>query len=245
MTRQLSLALVASILCLSGTAAWGQTPTLPNFAGAYVGVLVGLGGQRVEVDNETLGTEFHDRDTSFTVGGYGGYNWRCDILVFGVETDLNYLGTSPTALDIEIGPTGLNETTSLNSRFEWFGTLRGRVGGLVNENWLLYGTAGLAYARFNHTLADNCVGCGNSLLNLGQFLQSNGATKYGYTVGGGAEYLDDDQWMLRAEALYVDVGSAEHSYFIVAPAGTASAATKWHDEFWVARLGLGFAFGGP
>ncbi len=119
------------------------------------------------------------------------------------------MDTSPTALDIEPpGPTGLVETTSLESSIQWFGTLRGRAGYVVHDNLLLYATGGLAYAKVNHTLSDDCVGCGTPPgLNFGPFSQSNKHTKVGWTVGGGAELLHDSNWLLRAEALYVDLGS--------------------------------------
>ena len=47
--------------------------------------------------------------------------------LFGIETDFNFLNTSPTAHDIETFPVG-TETTSLESSIDWFGTLRGRLG---------------------------------------------------------------------------------------------------------------------
>ncbi len=113
----------------------------------------------------------------------------------------------------------------------------------MDRNWLLYATAGLAYAQLDHTLADNCVGCGNSTFNLGPFQQTNTDTKTGWTVGGGTEYLYDPHWLLRAEALYVDLGSATHTYVVTTPAATGSSVAKWDDQFWVARLGLSYAFG--
>jgi outer membrane immunogenic protein len=242
MRRQLSLVLLSSVSSLLATNAWAVDGVLPNFAGAYVGAAVGVGGQRVHIDNQTLGTEFRDRETGATAGGFTGYNWFCSGFVFGVETGFNWLNTSPTAYDIEIGPTALTETTGLKSRLDWFGTLRGRAGSVVQENWLLYFTGGLAYAQVDHTLSDNCVGCGNSPLNLGPFQQTNTDTKAGWTVGGGTEYLYDTHWLLRAEALYVDLGSQTHTYVVTAPAGTGTAIAKWHDQFWVARLGLSYAF---
>jgi outer membrane immunogenic protein len=125
----------------------------------------------------------------------------------------------------------------------WFGTLRARAGIVVHQDWLLYATGGLAYAQIEHTLSDDCVGCGNSPFNLGQFTQSNRDMKTGWTVGGGMEFLHGPHWRLRAEALYFDLGSDTHTYVVVAPAGTATAVAKWNDQFWVVRLGLSYAFG--
>lgn len=243
MTRPLSL--VLSALALVATNAWADGMAVPNFAGAYIGAAAGIDGQRVHINNESTDTQFRDRDTAVTFGGYAGYNLSSDYFVFGVEADFNYLHTSPTAFDIATGPTGLVETGGMQSSIDWFGTLRARAGVVVHQDWLLYATGGLAYAQVDHTFSDDCVGCGNSPLNLGQFTQTDGGWKTGWTLGGGAEFLHDSHWLLRAEALYVDLGSTSHTYEVVTPLGTGTAITKWDDQFWVARLGLAYAFGAP
>ncbi len=243
MRRQLFFVLFVFVLSLLRTNAWADDLVLPNFAGAYLGGAIGVGGHHVNVDNQTLGTSFDDRATGFTIGGYTGYNWICHGFLFGMETDFNWLNTSPTAFDIETGPTALNETTALKSRLDWFGTLRGRAGGLVFDNWLLYATGGLAYGQLRHKLTDNCVGCGNTTFNLGAFQQANTDTKAGWTAGGGTEYLYGSHWLLRAEALYIDLGSATHTYVVTTPIATGRSVAQWDDQFWVARLGLSYAFG--
>jgi outer membrane immunogenic protein len=223
------------------------------FAGAYVGLAAGYAQQRVEVTNEqpgapAFGQTFSDNEGGFTFGGYAGYNWqRCGHrFVFGIETDFNYLNTSPTAFDIETFAGGLTETTSLESSIDWFGTLRGRLGFVVHDHVLLYATGGLAYGRADHTLGDDCPGCSGTPPIAGfAFSQSNDVTKAGWTVGGGGEFVHDDRWFLRAEALYVDLGSETHFYAVNIPGltGPVTSAAKWDDQFWVARLGVAYKFG--
>ena len=78
------------------------------------------------------------------------------------------------------------------------------------------------------------------------FAQSNKDTKVGWTAGGGVEFLHDTHWLLRAEALFVDLGSETHSYHSRRTAATLRDATaKWDDQFWVARVGLAYKFGDP
>jgi outer membrane immunogenic protein len=261
MLRQLSLVFFTLILSLFGTSAWADgmvqhaapAPCCEApFAGAYFGAALGYGQQRGQITNETVGAPssgvtFNNNDGGVTVGGYAGYNWQrcCSPLVFGVETDFNYLNTSPTAFDVETGPGG-TDTTSLNSRMDWFGTLRGRAGFVVHDNWLFYGTGGLAYGEVEHTLGDTCIGCSlTPPVNLGNFEQSNKDTKVGWTGGGGVEFLHDTHWLVRAEALFVDLGSETHSYFVSTSAGSGTAIAKWDDQFWVARVGLAYKFGEP
>ena len=263
-TRQLWLVAWTSVLSLLGTNAWADGMVQHSapaacceapFAGAYIGVALGYGQQRGEITNESVGapTEgvtFKDTEGGFTFGGYAGYNWQrcCSPFVFGVETDFNYLNTSPTGFDIETGPTGLVETVSLQSRMDWFGTLRARAGFVVHDNWLVYATGGVAYASVDHKFNDDCVLCSQfpTPLPSGTFGQSNKDTKAGWTVGGGTEFLHDSHWRLRAEALFIDLGSETHSYVIPVVGGTvptATAVAKWDDQFWVARVGLTYAFG--
>jgi outer membrane immunogenic protein len=48
-----------------------------------------------------------------------------------------------------------------------------------------------------------------------------------------------DRWLLRAEALYVDLGDKTRDY----SAGCCAGTTTWDDKFWVGRLGLSYKFG--
>jgi outer membrane immunogenic protein len=245
MKRQRSRALLAMAFGLTATHAWADGTNWP-FSGAYVGVAAGYAQHRVEVTNldpgaPAFGSTFKDTEGAFTFGGYLGYNWQfCSYLLFGIEADFNYLNSSPTAHDIEVFAAGI-ETTSLESSIDWFGTLRGRLGYVVQDYLLIYGTGGLAYGKADHTLSDNCPACVGGFTGF-PVSQSNDVTKAGWTVGGGAEYLYDTHWFLRAEALFVDLGSHDQSYRFVLPVGTATTTAKWDDQFWVARLGVSYKF---
>ena len=269
MTRKLSLTVIA--LGFFGTAAWADGMVQPaaapcceaSFAGAYIGAAVGYARQENEVtflSQIAPGLKFSDTDSSFTFGGYVGYNWQrcCSPFVFGIETDFNWQDASPTAFDREPpGGGGFPETTSLESTINWFGTLRGRAGYVVHDHLLLYATGGLAYANVDHKFSDDCVGCGNPAPpvgpavgpgDFGPYAQSNDKTKVGWTIGGGAELLHDTHWVLRAEALYVDLGSETHTYTVQAaptsPYAGLSAITRaeWDDQFWIGRIGVAYKF---
>ena len=247
MTRYLALASMAAILSLLGTNASAQQGTLPDFSGPYLGAAIGFASHHVDINNPIAG-EFKDTDTGFTGGGYLGYNWFLNCFLFGIETDFNGANTSPTGVDVEVGgagTTGLTETTNYNSKLNWFGTLRGRIGTVLLDNWLVYATGGLAYANVDHTLTDNCVGCGNSIFNLGPFSQSNSRTKTGWTAGAGTEYFFAPHWLLRAEGLYVDLGSETRTYVDVTPAATGTLVAKYNDQFWVGRFGVTYQFDMP
>ena len=246
MTRGLTLAFLGSIVSLLATpvATPASAQGYPYFTGPYIGAAVGFGSHHNDVTNQA-GVEVKDTDTGATIGGYAGYNWLMTCFLLGLETDFNWLNTSPTGFDVEVGPTGLTETAALNSDMRWYGTTRIRLGYLLQENWLLYVTGGIAYAKINHSLNDDCVGCGNSAFNLGTFSQSNSDTKTGGTIGGGTEFFFGPHWGVRAEALFVDLGSSTHTYIITTPLATGTSTSKFEDDFWVGRIGLTYAFGGP
>ncbi len=248
MKRQRSLILLTTGLCLLGTNALADK--LPNFTGAYLGVAVGYGQQRVEVTDlnpaaPASGQTFKDSEGSVTFGGYTGYNWQyCAFLLFGIETDFNFLNSSPTARDIEVFPVGTDVTT-LESNMDWFGTLRGRVGYVVNDFLLLYGTGGLAYGKVDHKFNEGCVSCQAGVV-FGPIGISHSATKVGWTAGGGAEYIAIPHWLVRAEALYVDLGSSTYDDTLFPPGGgSARVIARWDDQFWIARLGLAYEFNAP
>lgn len=236
----------AVALGLLSTNAWADPPyPVEPFTGGYIGGALGYGQQHVEVLNTepgapAFGQTFKDSEGGVTVGAYAGYNWQCGKLLFGVETDINYLSSSPTALDIEVFPVG-TEITSLESSVDWFGTLRGRFGFVVQRQLLLYATGGLAYGRLTHKLTDDCPACSGNITGF-PVSQSNSTTTTGWTLGGGAELLQGANWVVRAEALYVDFGSKSHSYFFVIPPGQATGSAKWDDSFWTARVGASYRF---
>ena len=98
----------------------------------------------------------------FVGGGQLGWNWQTSNWVWGIETDLQATGQKgdhsgsvlvpglaiPGAAPLPAQTLFLAGQPQLN----WFGTLRGRVGILPTDRWLLYVTGGLAYGdlEFEH-----------------------------------------------------------------------------------------------
>jgi len=234
----LALGLAATAALADGVPTAGRVATYSgcgygSFAGAYIGAALGYGRQHGKFTNQAPvvgGNSLSNDDGSATFGGYGGYNWQCGRAVLGVEADFNYLNTEPTAYD---------DTVTVQSNIDWFGTVRARAGIAIHDSVLLYATGGLAYANVDHTFSDTA---GPS----GPFSQSNSKTQSGWTIGGGAEFLHDSNWTLRAEALWVDLGDKTVNYSIPGggcPSGICQAQVNYDDDFWVARIGLSYKFG--
>jgi outer membrane immunogenic protein len=195
------------------------------FSGAYVGGHLGFGGLQSEVRGQGA-SSINENDRGFTIGGHSGYNVQCGRVLFGIESDFNWLDADN---GFDCGGCGQSSKSELN----WFGTLRGRLGLVHNDSFLVFATAGLAYANLDHSFSDPGV----------PFSKSDGDTEFGWTAGGGIEFMRDSNWSLRADALYVDLGSENHNYSADCGEFVCSTSAKWDDTFWVTRIGLTYHFG--
>jgi outer membrane immunogenic protein len=160
--------------------------------------------------------------TGFIGGGQAGYNWQTGAFVLGVETD--FQGTTLSRTTNVIGPTfllpstGASDFFNLNSKtsLDWLGTTRGRVGFVVtpDNRLMIYGTGGVAYGggSNNFSFFDNTTGA---------FWTGNpSSSRVGWVAGGGVEYAWTNNWTIRAEYLYADLGSKNFT-----SVGNAAAAT--------------------
>jgi outer membrane immunogenic protein len=213
--------LLASVVIISASTAAmaadlaAPVPVAYDWSGFYLGLNAGAAwnNSSVEIDNGTV-FSLDDDGAAFTGGVEAGYNWQMDSFVMGVETDFNYLGFHE---DQDFGV-----LASLDIKENWFGTVRGRLGWAA-DNLLLYGTGGLAYGNAK---VEACIGA---------VCNSESNVNWGWTVGGGAQYAFNQNWILGAEYLYVDLGSPDVSCGALC-SGDADAA------FSVVRAKLDFKF---
>lgn len=117
------------------------------------------------------------------IGGTAGYNWQVGQWVLGLEGDLDAANISNNAIT-PVCPLGCKTNDF------WLGTARGRVG-YAFDRFLPYVTGGLAVGNIK----------ASTPLFLGQ-----SATDAGWTVGAGLEFALVNNWTLKAEYLYVDLG---------------------------------------
>jgi outer membrane immunogenic protein len=163
-------------------------------------------------DASTFGASTPD---SFLTGTQFGYNYQMGSLVFGVEADTRRRNADFATYFGARAPDAAN----LSKEQGWIGTLRPRAG-LAADNWLVYGTGGLAYNAVNDPL-----------------LSAVNTTRTGWTVGGGIEYATGKQWSLGLEYLYADYGKSTQGQ-------TASfTALQGEDRSQVVRGKLNYRFG--
>lgn len=135
-------------------------------------------------------------------GGQIGYNWQSAQWVIGLETDLQWSGQrGSTNFCLTAGCPAGDFVTNADYKLQWFGTARARAGWLIDPRVLLYVTGGAAYGQFK---ADYTSG----ILGTPLVASSVSTTRLGWTVGGGIEGMLSANWTVKAEYLYVDLGSA-------------------------------------
>lgn len=248
-----------------------------NWTGFYAGVNVGYGfgdqtasfvGGDPLIRALTAGTGFGtgtpvppaSYDLKGITGGVQlGYNAQiAPQWVAGIEADFNGLDFNNTASSaFGFGIIAAGNTLVATQKADWFGTLRGRIGWLPTDTLLVYGTGGLAYGQVKETLVFNQNGAGGGD-GQGFGYQCNGTGAncmvgsssrigVGYTVGAGLEYAISRNFTLRAEYLYVNLGSTSARAFTVVPrAGGFAPASFVADfgdfDFNVVRAGVNYRF---
>jgi outer membrane immunogenic protein len=256
-----------------------KAPPAPiyNWTGFYVGGNLGYGlGKASSTDNFlspcpvcviSPAIAFLSASESNSVngvigGGQVGYNWQVAKALFGIETDIQLSGqrgtnslNSPFILPIAFFlPTPLTPSaTSLTNttKLEWFGTLRGRAGYVI-DRWLVYGTGGLAYGEVNVNSAVSPATIAAAFPNI-PFNVSGSATKVGWVLGAGVENALSANWSWKIEYLFMNLGDATATGGVPAQGclgnslacngtspGTAKYTTKFTDN--IVRAGINYKF---
>jgi outer membrane immunogenic protein len=160
--------------------------------------------------------------------------------VVGFETDINYSGVNLVSNGLAPIPTGGAFVRTVSQTLPWFGTVRGRVGFLVSQPWLIYATGGLAYGRVKSSSITDFPPPGSP----DDFIGSASELRLGWTAGAGFEYAIGTGWSVKAEYLYVDLGSINYTDICVEstcgqpPSFQTTVATREH----IGRIGINYQF---
>jgi outer membrane immunogenic protein len=159
-------------------------------------------------------------------GGQIGYNYQSGSMVFGIEADY--------------GVSSARRTEEVNSGYVWrqrtglnnFGTVRLRQG-YAFDRALIYATSGLAFGSLTEAIQG---------INGGTpYSWSRGSSlKAGFAVGAGVEYSPINDFSIKAEGLYYDLGRQNH---VSTTTSSSVGATSFAAGF-VWRIGLNYRFGG-
>ena len=163
--------------------------------------------------------------TEFIGGGQAGYNWQTGAFVLGVETDFdgttlsksfNNVGTPFAGAGVPAILAGDFLNVNGKASLSWLGTTRARVGFVVtpDNRLMIYGTGGVAYAggTSNFSVFNSSSGS--------FWTGSPSSTRVGWALGGGVEYAFTNNWTIKGEYLYADLGKSNFS-----SVGNLAAAT--------------------
>lgn len=238
---------------VNGGYGWGDSAAnySPNDAAALAGTCGGIGRGTCLISSDFT-------RTGAIAGGQIGYNWQINQRwLTGIEADYQWSDMSATSNSpsFHLGNVG-NTLAVANQSVDSFGTLRVRMGVIIANPLLLYGTAGLAVGRVSEqvTIAGTgaipvSTGGFSYLCNSGGpscFSGSSEKTMVGWSGGAGAEYAISSRITFKAELLYADLGPVKLttvSQNMVAGTAPASFTAAFPAvNFVIVRGGFNFRF---
>ena len=200
-----------------------------NWTGFYGGVHTGMNSGSTSSTTTALdGTADpisssesfdHGIGNSAMFGVQTGYNYQFkNRVVVGVEADVSKIrmkGSNLTYMEPEwIGPrndiAGIQSNT--NYEVDWKGSIRGRLGYAFDNRWMVYGTAGVAFAHQKMSRDQYRFDDVSYSKNTLFFIEKDSGWRTGLTVGGGAEYAINDRWSISADYTYSRFGNKSFSF---------------------------------
>jgi outer membrane immunogenic protein len=175
-------------------------------------------------------------------------------IVVGLEADLQGISNNNDTVTMRSVTPNTNfpgfpvtQTATLSSKLDYLGTIRARAGYLITPSFLFYITGGLAYGKteFSTSIAQNV----NSLNLTGPYAAAatDSLLRFGGTIGGGLEWLVTQNWSVKAEYLYVGLGTSSVNFTLINPlaglnfsSATVVSATHFSEN--LARAGLNYHF---
>jgi len=195
---------------------YSPTPA-SGWSGFYAGINGGYGWGTLTRQAAGGGAQTQSNTGGFALGGQAGYNLDMGGFVLGTEADLQWSNIGYTEEIPGIG--------SFKSGIDFFGTIRGR-GGFSFGQVMPYVTAGFAAGRGTA-----------SVTNAGGVTTSQSATHMGWTVGAGLEAQATENISIKAEYLYVDLGTQTYPGPLAGLGGIDAT-----QRFSVIRAGVNYKF---
>jgi outer membrane immunogenic protein len=180
-----------------------------NWSGFYIGFNVGYGFGKSDWDDPAVSLS----PKGAVYGGTIGYNLQTGTWLWGAEGDFDFSSIK--------GSTDCWYGLICETKNSWLATARGRLGYAGWDNWLPYITGGVAMGDIKASISG---------------LGSANKTRFGWTAGVGLEYAFWSNWSVKAEYLYVDLGSFDCG--IACGAATDNVSFKTN----IARAGVNYRF---
>lgn len=176
-----------------------------DWSGGYVGLQFGALDGDLDLAGENLSNNNTTSDeidvSGHEIGVFAGYNWvGANSLVYGIEAEINTSDVDGDSPGVP-GPSFGFIRNGIDAEIDSTAALRGRLGYAMGRG-LLYGTAGIAYARVS---LDGTPGGGGAGGGAGGGPFNPSKTLMGWTIGAGYEHAINDQWTVRLDYRYSDL----------------------------------------
>ena len=212
-----------------------------NWTGFYLGLHVG--GQWGHSEDRDLdgyqgppGSEWGYDESGVIAGGQVGYNFQWNWLVLGIEGDLGYMNLDGRGVS-HFDAVNFASDTHGETDSDFYTTIRGRLG-VAFGHWLFYGTGGGIGVNLETRVIDDCdvSPCGDGRLNAGKT-----EFDWGWTAGGGIEYMFGCHWTAKVEYLRFQLDDQDFSGIEV-HSGNPQHFTGIGTEGNIVRAGLNYKF---
>jgi outer membrane immunogenic protein len=209
-----------------------------DWSGFYLGGNGGWGSSRkcwdfVNTTGAFVVSEGCHNAKGGTAGGQVGYRWQSANLVFGLEAQGNWADFNGSNVSVAF-PTVVNAT-----RVESFATFTGQIGNAWG-NTLLYLKAGgaVTYDRYLGYLTATGTQISDTVKD----------SRWGAVVGVGIEYGFARNWSVGVEYNHMFMQDRLIQFTnngVFAPAGTAYASDRIHQDVDLVTARLNYRWGGP
>lgn len=180
-------------------------PQLYDWTGFYLGGQIGYswGSDRLSefltAGRTPLGVSFDYHPSSFIGGAHLGFNYQIGSVVLGVEGDIEGMNARGGFNDPPLVRSAADPGGLVRVQQDWQASARARIG-YAFDRLMIYGTAGAAFTRFEHSYFNPLAGFGEG----GNF------SRTGWTVGGGVNYAMTQNLILGLDYRYTDYGNFDY-----------------------------------
>ncbi|QJP16343.1 porin family protein [Starkeya sp. ORNL1] len=211
-----------------------------SWTGFYIGAHGGYGWGRNEWSNYVdpiNGTTVDGPDAEYDIegglaGGQIGFNWQINQFVLGVEADASWADINGKGKYSD--DTCLLSNDACETKIDALGTITARLGAAFDRA-LFYVKGGAAWAHTEYhagyTQPDD-PGF--------NFSDQPNETRWGWTIGAGAEYAFADNWSVKIEYNYIELGD-DRIEFDYSPQ-TFGASGEADQHLSIVKAGINYRF---
>ena len=219
-----------------------------SWTGFYIGAHGGYGWGTSEFDKSRTiyeesseGRPDADYDTDgWLAGGQIGFNYQVNQFVIGIEADASWAdidGKGKYYIDENdlFGSCAL-ANDPCTTKIESLGTIAVRLGFAVDHT-LFYLKGGAAWANVKLT-----AGYTDPAFPNDNFHASEEETRWGWTIGAGAEYAFAENWSLKLEYNYIDLGDDSVTFNFRPDIVTVPTKTTLDQTLSIVKVGVNYRF---